>query len=134
MAKETKEFKTFDDFTNLYEVQKTLRFELEAVPETEIVLENRGIWYKRDKKRADEKPIVKFYMDILHREFTDEALEKIKESGVLNLSGYFKLFEELRRLQNHGANTKEEKKLKLEEIRAKKRESITGAKKIPISP
>lgn len=36
MAKETKEFKSFDDFINLYEVQKTLKFELKAVPETEV--------------------------------------------------------------------------------------------------
>ena len=34
-----KEFKSFGDFTNLYEVQKTLRFELKPVGNTPKMLE-----------------------------------------------------------------------------------------------
>ena len=109
MTKEkTKEFKSFDDFTNLYEIQKTLRFELRPVPETDAVLKNKGVWYAEDEKKAKEKPVVKFYMDILHREFTKDALQRV----MFDLGKFFELFLNLKHTQNQAAPTKKNKQLK----------------------
>jgi len=125
---EKKEFKSLEDFTNLYDVQKTLRFELVAVPETDSILKNRGIWYAKDKKKALEKPIVKFYMDIIHREFTDESLLKLKEQSTLCFDNYFILFKELKNIKNQGFGG--DKKLKTEKLKNKKKEISAELSKI----
>lgn len=108
----------FDSFTNLYSLSKTLRFELKPIPETDTILKKLGIWYTKDAKKAKEKPIVKFYMDIFHREFTEEALKKTS----LDLNKFFKLFLKLKRIQNQSAQTKEDKKFKENNVRDKKNE------------
>jgi len=126
MAKETREFKSFDDFTNLYEVQKTLRFELKPVPATEAVLRNKGVWYAEDEKKAKEKPIIRFYMDILHREFTKDALERI----TLESERFFKVFWNLKQSQNQAASTKEAKKLKQADIKDNRNKLNTELKEL----
>lgn len=118
MENKTKGFRSFDDFMNLYEVQKTLRFELKAVPETEAVLKNKGIWYAEDEKKAKEKPVIKFYMDILHREFAQEALQNV----FLDLRRFFTLFDALKQAQKRAAPTQKDKRLKQEKIKHARKE------------
>jgi CRISPR-associated protein Cpf1 len=113
-----KTFKSFEDFTNLYEVQKTLRFELKPEPETDVLFKKMGVWYAEDKKRAEESTIVKFYMDLVFREFTEESLKIIS----LNPEKFLNLFYELKQIEKRGTKNKEDKNYKKEEIRGKKKE------------
>lgn len=108
----------FDNFTNLYSLSKTLRFELKPTPETEVILKKLGVWYAKDEKKAKEKSVVKFYMDILHREFTGEALKRI----LLDLEKFFELFWEFKQIQNQSASNKEDKNLKENNIKDKRNE------------
>jgi len=118
MTTETKKFESFEDFTNLYEVQKTLRFELKPEPETDAFFKKIGIWYAKDEKRARERSIVKFYMDLLHREFTEESLKKVS----LDFSKFFTLFKDLKKAENKGVQAVDQKKNKKGEIDRKKKE------------
>ena len=68
-----KTFKSFDDFTNLYEVQKTLRFELKSVGKTaELIKQNKVL--QTDKQIDDNYHDIKYYFDLLHKKFIREAL------------------------------------------------------------
>lgn len=79
MEKEKKEIKSFDDFTNLYELSKTLRFELKPSPRTRELLgldnKNRKEIFSADKYRVENYAIIKKYIDELHSKFIDEALK-----------------------------------------------------------
>jgi len=94
-----KEFKSFGDFTNLYEVQKTLRFELKPVGNTPKMLEEDDV-FGRDKIIKEKYQQTKPFIDRLHREFVDESLEGVSLSGLKN---YFKILE-------HWRNNKKDKK------------------------
>lgn len=64
----------FDGFTNLYALQKTLRFELKPHPKTKSLIEV----IKKDKEidrlyHEEMKPI----FDELHEKFINEALKEI---------------------------------------------------------
>lgn len=74
-----KTFKSFDDFTNLYELQKTLRFELKPVGKTQELLKENKI-FEKDRTVDDSYNRAKFYFDTLHQKFIDSALslEKVK--------------------------------------------------------
>lgn len=87
MDKTKKEFKTFSEFTNLYSLSKTLRFELKPVGNTQKMLEEAQVFKKDEiiqKKYEKTKP----YFDRLHREFVDEALSGAVLTG---LDEYFKI-------------------------------------------
>lgn len=79
MEKEKKEFKSFDDFTNLYELSKTLRFELKPVGKTADFLKVNKV-FEKDQTIDDSYNQAKFYFDKLHQKFIDSALaeERIK--------------------------------------------------------
>lgn len=64
----------FEKFTNLYELSKTLRFELKPVGNTRKMLEKNKVFTK-DKVIDDNYHKIKYYFDILHREFVKESLE-----------------------------------------------------------
>lgn len=84
MSQTKKEFKFFEDFTNLYEVQKTLRFELKPMPETEKLLEDNGI-VETDHVRSEKYEVIKKWFNRLHQEFVKDALSKF---CFLDLSKY----------------------------------------------
>lgn len=65
----------FENFTNLYELSKTLKFELKPVPRTKklLGLENKDVFLK-DKERAENYAIIKTYIDRLHTKFINAAL------------------------------------------------------------
>lgn len=86
MEKE-KRFKSFKDFTNLYEVQKTLRFELKPVGKTEVLIEANKI-LEKDKLIDDNYHKIKYYFDLLHKKFINETLADLK----LDLKNYYDSF------------------------------------------
>ncbi|MCK9379261.1 MAG: type V CRISPR-associated protein Cas12a/Cpf1 [Candidatus Moranbacteria bacterium] len=85
--------KTFQDFTNLYSLSKTLRFELRSVGETQVMLEKDEV-FKKDEKIQKKYEETKPFIDRLHREFIKEALGDVSLSG---LNGYFDIFEKYKK-------------------------------------
>lgn len=78
----------FENFTNLYSLQKTLRFELKPVRKTQEMLKKAKVFEKDEtiqRKYEQTKP----YFDRLHREFAKKALEN---SVLSNLSEYLEIF------------------------------------------
>lgn len=112
----------FKDFTNLYELSKTLRFELRPVLETRELLEKgegRNL-IKIDKEidllyEKEMKPM----FDILHEKFINESLDLVKFDS-LKLKRLEELFIEVDKLRkrikeariNNNDINKEEKRLK----------------------
>ena len=79
----------FNGFTNLYELSKTLRFELKPVENTQKMLDEADVFGK-DKIIQEKYQQTKPFIDRLHREFVDEALS---QSPLSDLKNYFKIFE-----------------------------------------
>ena len=94
--------KTFNDLTGLYSLSKTLRFELkpvgkteetfkqwlEEMPNDEIVVDNDGNLFQKDKNIKDAYLAIKPIMDRLHEQFIEMSLlsEKAKQ---IDFSEYF---------------------------------------------
>ena len=94
--------KTLNEFTGLYSLSKTLRFELKPVGKTketfkqwleemqsnEIVVDNDGNLFLKDKKIKDAYLAIKPIMDKLHEQFIEMSLlsEKAKQ---IDFSEYF---------------------------------------------
>ena len=71
----------FNDFTNLYKVSKTLRFELVPIGESLNYINKKGI-LQQDEQRADEYKMVKKIIDEYHKQFINESLENITLEGL----------------------------------------------------
>lgn len=82
--------KTFEQFTNLYSLSKTLRFELRPVGETVRMLEEMNV-FRKDELIQNKYEATKPYFDRLHREFVEEALADVSLSG---LTDYFEAWKE----------------------------------------
>lgn len=67
----------FEKFINLYELSKTLRFELIAFEKTEELLKENQV-FKKDKIVKDSYDKIKPYLDKLHRKFINESLENLE--------------------------------------------------------
>lgn len=65
--------KTIGDFTGLYSLSKTLRFELKPVAQTLENIKN-GHFLESDKKKADDYQDVKKIIDNYHKYFIDDVL------------------------------------------------------------
>lgn len=65
--------KTYSDFTNLYSVSKTLRFELKPIGKTKENIEKNGI-LERDNERAIAYKAVKKVIDEYHKSFIELKL------------------------------------------------------------
>ncbi|EKE28449.1 MAG: hypothetical protein ACD_3C00058G0015 [uncultured bacterium (gcode 4)] len=63
-----------DAFTGLYEVQKTLRFELVPIGLTQSYLENDWV-IQKDKEVEENYGKIKAYFDLIHKEFVRQSLE-----------------------------------------------------------
>ena len=79
-------------FTNQYQLQKTLRFDLIPTEETKEILKEKGKeksekkLLEADKKRANDFKDAKQVIDRYHREFIDSVLDDIKkDSGIIVL-------------------------------------------------
>lgn len=85
------------EFTNLYPVSKTLRFELQPIGKTKEHIEKNGI-LQRDEKRAEDYKIVKGFIDEYHKQFIKERLWTFKlplhsEGHLDSLEEYQALYE-----------------------------------------
>lgn len=85
------------EFTNLYPVSKTLRFELQPIGKTKEHIEKNGI-LQRDEKRAEDYKIVKGFIDDYHKQFIKERLWTFKlplhsEGHLDSLEEYQALYE-----------------------------------------
>ncbi|MBR6265725.1 MAG: type V CRISPR-associated protein Cas12a/Cpf1, partial [Bacteroidales bacterium] len=69
--------KTFSNFTRLYPIQKTLRFELKPIGKTKENIEKSGI-LERDNERAIAYKAVKKVMDEFHKSFIENKLKDFK--------------------------------------------------------
>lgn len=69
-----KEKNAFEGFTNLYELSKTLRFELKPVGNTQKMLDDNKV-FEEDKIKQEKYTKIKPYFDRLHREFVKESLQ-----------------------------------------------------------
>jgi len=67
----------WDEFTNLYSLQKTLRFELKPLGKTKEFIEKKGL-VEEDEEREKEFNQVKKIMDDYYREFIEICLSEIK--------------------------------------------------------
>ena len=66
--------KNFQDFTNLYELSKTLRFELKPIWGTKELIKEKNI-LKLDRKKRENYEKVRPYFNKLHQEFINFALK-----------------------------------------------------------
>ena len=73
--------KSFDSFTNLYSLSKTLKFEMRPVGNTQKMLDNAGV-FEKDKLIQKKYGKTKPYFDRLHREFIEEALTGVELIGL----------------------------------------------------
>lgn len=113
MEKTKKEKSVFDGFTNLYELSKTLRFELKPVGNTQKMLDEADVFGK-DRiiklKYQNTKP----FINRLHREFVDESL------GRVLLTDFKKYFKVLENWKNNKKGKEVQKLLREEEERLRK--------------
>ena len=84
-------------FTGLYPVNKTLRFELKPVGKTKENIENKGI-LERDSQRTVDYKVVKGFIDEYHKQFIKDRLWSFKlplfsEGRLDSLEEYMALYE-----------------------------------------
>lgn len=100
-------------FTNLYPVSKTLRFELQPIGKTKENIEKNGI-LTRDEKRAKDYQVVKGFIDEYHKQFIKDRLWNFKlpiasEGNHDSLEEYQQLYELSRRDDSQEAEFSEVK-------------------------
>ncbi|PKP47250.1 MAG: type V CRISPR-associated protein Cpf1 [Bacteroidetes bacterium HGW-Bacteroidetes-12] len=102
-------------FTNLYQLSKTLRFELKPVGKTKEHIETKGI-LKKDEERAVNYKLIKKIIDGFHKHFIELAMQQVKLSKL----------DELAELYNASAERKKEESYKkeLEQVQAALRKEI----------
>lgn len=69
--------KAFENFTGLYPLTKTLRFELKPIGKTLEYIEKNGL-LDRDKHRANSYVYVKKIIDRYHKQFIEDSLRDFK--------------------------------------------------------
>lgn len=87
----------FNQFTNLYPISKTLRFELQPIGKTKENIEKNGI-LARDEQRAKDYLLVKDLIDEYHKQFIKERLWDFKlplksEGNLDSLQEYQEIYE-----------------------------------------
>lgn len=113
--------KHYNDFTNLFSLSKTLRFELRPVGKTAENIKNSNL-ISKDESRANDYQIVKKAIDKFHRLHIEEALSLVlfKDSDI---DGFIEEFETL-----YFKKDKEEKDRKgIEEYQKHLREFIVSS-------
>lgn len=110
----------FNEFTHLYQLSKTLRFELKPIGETLKHFNESGI-LDQDEHRAESYKKVKKLIDRYHKEFMEEALRdfvfQMDDEGKNNsLSEYFFLYSLGKRTEAQDNDFKEIKKNLREQI------------------
>jgi hypothetical protein len=103
--------KTLSEFTNLYELSKTLRFELRPIGETEKMLEKNEV-FRKDEIRKQKYEETKPFFNKLHQEFIQEALSG---SSLVGLDEYYTLLIKWQNEKEKEAKNKIQKELKEKE-------------------
>lgn len=103
---------TLSNFTNLYPLSKTMRFELIPQGKTLENIENSGL-LEQDKHRAENYILVKKIIDDYHKVFIAQALEGLKLTGLDEYFTYYQI-----------QKKSEEQKTKFIEILGKLRKQI----------
>jgi CRISPR-associated protein Cpf1 len=80
----------FSDFTNLYPVSKTLRFELIPQKETLEFIEKNDI-IDKDRKRVEDSKILKNMMDEYYKVYIDEVLSDVHLEGLNKYESLFNI-------------------------------------------
>ncbi len=80
--------KKIDNFTHKYPLQKTLRFKLIPVGQTEDNFNKRRI-LEKDNQRAEDYAKVKGYIDRYHKEYIESVLKDFELGG---LSEYAEMY------------------------------------------
>lgn len=97
--------KKFDELTGLYSLSKTLRFELKPIGKTketfkrwleemqnsELIVDNDGNLFAKDKNIKDAYLVIKPIMDNLHEQFIEMSLLS-EEAKKIDFRGYFDAF------------------------------------------
>ncbi len=89
----------FKDFTGLYSLSKTVRFELIPQGKTKENIETKGL-IKEDEERAEKYKKVKKIIDEYHKNFIEEALQGLE---LKNLNDYYQSYidaDDLKRKDN----------------------------------
>ena len=92
--------KKMSDFTGMYNLSQTLKFELKPIGPTSENLEKSGL-LEQDFKRADDYPAVKSFLDEQHKKFLAKVFSDIKALD------WTALAEELEKFQNDHSRRKE---------------------------
>lgn len=82
--------KTFSNFTNLYELSKTLRFELKPIGETQELLKENQI-IELDKVKKESYEAIKPYFNTLHIDFINQSLKEPNMGQTFQK--YFEIYE-----------------------------------------
>lgn len=93
----------YEDFTNIYPVSKTLRFELIPESETKFFLEKNGV-LNSDEKRAEDYKRLKELLDRYYKAYIEEALKDVHLEG---LDNYVSLYNIRQRNEEENASFKE---------------------------
>lgn len=92
----------FSDFTGLFSLSKTLRFELKPIGKTLENIEKKGL-LAEDEKRAESYKKVKKLIDEYHKTFIENALSNLTEK---EKDGLKKLLDEY--FECYNSNRKDE--------------------------
>jgi len=82
------------EFTSLYGLSKTLRFELKPVGKTKEYL-SKDDFFKEDTSKADSYSLMKQLLDGLHRDYINEALAKVTKLSIDLEPDYIELRKEI---------------------------------------
>lgn len=102
----------YGDYTNIYSVSKTLRFELKPQGKTQDYIEENGILIE-DEKRAKDYKRVKKLLDEYYKQFLEKALSVLE---LTDLDLYYALY------TNRYKNEKEQKEM--EKLEASLRKQV----------
>lgn len=111
---------SLDQFTHLYSVQKTLRFELKPIGKTQDWIEKKGL-LEQDDHRAQSYKLAKKLIDFYHKGFIDNSLRSLITNNEAK-SQFVELLDSYRLLIGKTDTTL---KKKMEKIQESLRRSIT---------
>ncbi len=102
--KEKEQYPDFTNFTNLYQLSKTLRFELKPIGKTEETFkqwlgamnsagneDNNDNLFAQDKKIKDAYVVIKSIMDKLHEQFIEKSLTS-EEAKNIDFSDFLDIY------------------------------------------
>ena len=108
--------KNFKNFTNLYELSKTLRFELRPVGETTKMLKENKV-FDIDENIKKKYEATKPFFDRLHRKFVKEALSNIALEGLSDYLETYKKFTNDRKDKESQKELEKQEKLLRKQIK-----------------